>query len=147
MSARDNFTTEQIIEVLEACGGIVVYAAQRLGVHRNTLHNWIKDEPELKQAQEGTEETLLDIGEANLVKALKAGDWEATRFYLTTKGRKRGYGIRAEISGENGGPIRTAAEPPIDFSKLTTEEIEQYVRITEKASVQSGGGEAGAGKS
>ena len=129
---RDRWKNEQIISILEANGGIVVYAAQKMGVHRNTLSRWIKEDAELTEATHSVEEMLLDIGEANLIKGLRAGEWEPTRFYLSTKGRRRGYGIKAEITGENGGPIRTSVEPEIDFTKLSSEEIETYIRIKEK---------------
>lgn len=133
MKERENWTTEQIITVLEANGGIVLYAAQKLGVHRNTLSRWIKTEPALAEATGNTVEMLLDIGEANIIKGLKAGSWEETRFYMSTKGRSRGYGIKAEITGKDGGPVMMATEPPIDFTKLSTKEIETYLALVDKA--------------
>ena len=132
MIEREKWTTEQIIQVLEANGGIVLYAAQKLGVHRNTLDRWIKNEPELTKAAGDMTESLLDIAEANLIQMLKKGEWEPTRFYLSTKGRARGYGIKAEITGKDGGPVMMATEPPIDFTKLSTKEIETYLALVDK---------------
>ena len=125
-------THEQIVQALEASAGIVSIAAQKLGIHRNTLHRWMREDEQLAEAAQLIEEDRLDLAETGLIAKLKAKEWPAIQYYLTCKGKKRGYGFQVAVTGKDGGPVRTTSEPEIDFSKLTDDEIRQYLALVEK---------------
>lgn len=61
--------------------------------------------PELKEAFEDERESAIDFAESRLMSGINSGDPESIRFFLRTIGRRRGYGDRMEVSGENGGAI------------------------------------------
>ena len=46
------------------------------------------------------------MGEHALYKNVKDGDQKAIEFLLSTKGKKRGYSTRHEITGEDGAEIK-----------------------------------------
>jgi Bacterial regulatory protein, Fis family len=87
MTKRDLLTQEMIIEALRASAGIVSLAAQKIGVARQTVHQWISSEPELKAAVDDIREINLDLCEAGLMKLIAAGDRESIRFYLRCFGK------------------------------------------------------------
>lgn len=79
------------IEALTKTMGIVTQAAQAAGVTRATIYNWRKEDPEFDAACEECTEVGLDFAENALMKNIQAGDTQAIKFFLSTKGRKRGY--------------------------------------------------------
>lgn len=106
--------------VANACCGIMAEMADRLGVSRNSLYCWCKNDPEYRVAVEEAREQLLDLAETNL-RRLIAGvpkmtkdengeeqfaGWDvrpseqAIIFLLKTRGKKRGYVEKTEIDGQ-----------------------------------------------
>lgn len=79
--------------------------ARRLGVNRCTVADYIATFPEVKAAFEQERESMADYVEGQLIANIKAGDPESIRFFLRTIGRRRGYGDRMEVTGQNGGAI------------------------------------------
>lgn len=50
--------------------------------------------------------SLVDMAEIQLIKAVQEGNFKAVREVLRTLGKNRGYVERMEHSGNDGGPIR-----------------------------------------
>lgn len=86
-----------ILDAIRVTGGNVSAAANKLACSRRALYVWMNSDPELKQAREDAEESLLDMAEGKLYTAVKEGDMTAIIFTLKTKGKKRGYVERQEI--------------------------------------------------
>lgn len=128
MKRPDNST---IITTLSACGGIVLHAAERLGVARQTVHAWIAADPELKAAHDGVSEELLDLAESNVVTKIRAGDFDASKFYLRSKGRARGWGEHTKIEATVSTTV-TNPVPRVDYSMYTLEELEHLERLLAK---------------
>lgn len=80
-----------IAKALEATAGNLTLAATMLKCDRCTIWRRLQKSPALVAAKERAEESLLDIAEAQLKKAIGAGEAWAVCFFLKTKGRKRGY--------------------------------------------------------
>lgn len=100
-----NYTTEQFINAIPGTGGIISAIAKRIGCKWHTARNFIDTHPTVKQAYEAECEGVLDLAEVKLIETVKAGDFPAIKFYLTTKGKNRGYTERQEITGADGGEI------------------------------------------
>lgn len=111
MSTRPS--QEAIESALVASKGTVALAARALGVHFNTLHNWLKgvgrddlDLEHLAAVLAHEREQLVDQLELTAVDvALKDRDGPMLRFMLSTRGASRGYVLRQELSGPGGGPV------------------------------------------
>lgn len=90
------------IEALRKCGGLVSQAAKMVGIgNRGTIIEWRKKDAEFDaacdQAMVEAREMTLDMAESTLFRAIQAGDFAATKFFLKCKGRERGYDLRQEI--------------------------------------------------
>ena len=86
-----------MLEALERALGIVTTACSAVGINRSTHYQWMKDDPEYKQAVKDIDNRTLDFAESHLHKLIKEGNPAATIFFLKTKGKGRGYVERQEI--------------------------------------------------
>ena len=89
-----------MIEALEASLGVVTTACETVGISRKTHYEWLKIDPEYKEAVESVADIALDFAESQLHKQIKEGEVSSTIFYLKTKGKKRGYVERTEITAD-----------------------------------------------
>lgn len=126
-------------KVANACGGILSDIAANLGVERSTIYTWCNDDEQFAQALEDSRERFVDLAESNLRKLLPAfrpskrtrmaekrfAGWierpseTAIIFTLKTRGKKRGYVERQEVTGADGAELI----PP---RTLSPEEARQY---------------------
>lgn len=120
----------KVIEALRLSGGIKAAAAGELGVSRTTLYKFIDDYPEVGEALSEIDSEILDVAEAQVVKAIKTGEMQTVRWYLELKGKDRGYVRRVETTGKDGGPVET--QQKLDLSKLTDEELEILTKAAER---------------
>jgi predicted DNA-binding transcriptional regulator AlpA len=99
-----------IIEALEKSLGVVSTACKTVGVGRTTFYGWLKDDPEFAQQVDDIQNIALDFVESKLFENIKQGKTSEMIFYLKTKGKKRGYIERQEITGADGTPTNFQIE-------------------------------------
>lgn len=92
------------LEALEKALGVKTTACRSTGVGRTTVYDWIKEDEEFRKAVEEIEQVALDFAESKLHKQISDGNTSATIFFLKSKGKKRGYVERQEITGVEGTP-------------------------------------------
>ncbi len=102
---------------LEEKLGIVTYAAAEVGIHRRTVYDWQEADPAFAKAVREIDNRQLDFVEAALLKNIKNEDTRAITFYLSTKGRARGYTTRVEISGPHEGPVRSEVSVNVEEAR------------------------------
>ena len=95
---KTNTKKEAMLEALERWLGIVTTACNAVGIGRTTHYQWMKDDPDYKQAVQAIDGRVLDFAESHLHKLIKEGNPAATIFFLKTKGKNRGYVERQEIA-------------------------------------------------
>tara|TARA_R110000764_G_scaffold56629_1_gene123328 strand:- start:1793 stop:2161 length:369 start_codon:yes stop_codon:yes gene_type:complete len=91
-----------LIDALEKSLGVVTSACKSVGLNRSTYYDYYNSDPEFKKSVDELSNIALDFAESNLHKQIKDGNTSATIFYLKTKGKKRGYVERQEITGVEG---------------------------------------------
>jgi hypothetical protein len=93
-----------VIEAYQKAFGNVSIACKGGDISRFTFYDWLKKDPEFKAAIEALEpeEIFLDFVENALTQKIAKGDTTAIIFALKTKGRKRGYQERTEVTGAEG---------------------------------------------
>ena len=104
MGRKRKFKKQDILDALKGSYGIVSEVADKLGVDWHTADDYIKLWPETLQAQKDENERYLDLTELKCIERvkldfvegkaiarIKADDGAMIRFYLATKGKKRGY--------------------------------------------------------
>lgn len=99
------YTAQHFIEAIPGTGGIVSAIARKVGCDWNTANKWINDAPTVKRAYDAECEAMLDLAESTVLKNIKDGDTADAKWYLTKKGKRRGYGDSMELLGENGSPL------------------------------------------
>lgn len=96
---------KKVLEALEKSLGIVTVACKNVGVDRSQFYVWLKEDNEFAKAVDGMNDIALDFAESSLHKQIQSGVPVSTIFYLKTRGKKRGYIERTEITGEDGAPL------------------------------------------
>ncbi len=105
MSSTNSTRKKDLLDALERSLGIVSTACEKVGVDRKTHYNWLKDDPEYKEAVRAIEERTIDFAESHLHALIKDKNPAATIFFLKTKGKNRGYVERQEIEVSEPRPL------------------------------------------
>lgn len=96
-----------MIEALTKSLGIVTIACKEVGISRTLHYNWMNEDEDYRKAVEDVADVALDFAESMLHKQIQDKDTTATIFYLKTKGKRRGYIERSEITGVDGKDLHT----------------------------------------
>lgn len=105
MANSNQYRAQQFIDAIPGSGGIISVIAKRVGCAWHTANKYIKDYPTIKAAYADETESLVDLAESTVLKAIRDGDVGAAKWFLQTKGKARGYTERHEHTGADGGPI------------------------------------------
>jgi hypothetical protein len=100
------YTQEQMIKALEESRGLIAPAARKLGCSRDTIRSYLAEYEDIAQAMKDQTEAVTDMAEHALYQAILDREAWAVCFYLKCKGKERGYVERAELTGNNGGPVK-----------------------------------------
>lgn len=87
----------QIIEAIKDSFGIVSTIADRLDVSWHTADRLINSSEATKQAYNDSLERTLDNAESKMKEMIDNNDGQMIRYYLSTKGKKRGFTEKQEI--------------------------------------------------
>ena len=105
MSFTELTPKKTMLDALERSLGIVSTACEKAGISRQTHYNWLKDDPEYKEAVRAIEERTIEFAESHLHALIKDKNPAATIFFLKTKGKNRGYVERQEIEVNEPRPL------------------------------------------
>jgi hypothetical protein len=133
----DKYSPDEVIAALRASGGIRSIAASKLNCSRSTVTNYVDRYPQIAEALEDIEEGLLDLAEAKFIEHIEAGEKTCLLFYLSTKGKHRGYVKRLESTGKDGAQL-VPSRPQTDLSALSEEELIELERLLGKAEGSGG---------
>jgi hypothetical protein len=99
-----NFQKSDIKKAIEGSGGYISEIARRLKCDWHTANKYIK-EFELSEDLIVEDEKATDRAEIKLMQAIEDGEIAAIIFRLKTKGKKRGYVERQEVTGAGGDKV------------------------------------------
>ena len=119
-----SFTELQVLDAIKGSCGIMARVAKTLGCDWATARKYVERYESAGKAMSDELETVLDTAENNLFQAINAKDLDAIKWFLSRKGRSRGYADRTEHTGKDGGPI----------------EVEAPVWVIRKAAIETDGG-------
>lgn len=121
MVNKRQYKAHQFISAIPGTGGIVTVIANRVGCHRKTATWYIENYPTVKAAYDAEREAITDMAEGVVLgniqlahdkldekdnkKQVDSGD---AKWYLSRKGKNRGYTERTEITGADGGDLSIA---------------------------------------
>ena len=96
------FDRNKTIEVYSKKGCNVSATCSALQISRQTFYRHISEDEEFAIGIKNAFESVLDNVESKLLSKINDGDTTSLIFFLKTKGKKRGYVERQEITGANG---------------------------------------------
>ena len=107
----ERYTAQDFITAIPGTGGIVSAIARKVGCEWETARAWIDKYPTVKRAYDAECEAMLDLAESAVLRNIKLaaqgdGDTADAKWYLTKRGKRRGYGDSMEVTGEGGGAVR-----------------------------------------
>ena len=110
MNKSRHLKKESILKALEKSLGIVTVACKKTEIPRSTFYKWLNEDEDFAREVKDIENIALDFAESQLHKQISENSTSATIFYLKTKGKKRGYIERQEITGADGVPTNFQIE-------------------------------------
>ncbi len=119
---------EKFLDNFKLSLGNISISCEASGISRQTYYNWLKQDAEFQQTCKDIEERNLDLAEMKLLNAIREGKTAELLFYLKTKGKKRGYVERQEITGADGQQL---------FEVRIIDTADQLESITHEQSVPS----------
>ena len=91
MGRKKSIKEKDLLAAIEDSNGFVTTIAARLHCSWHAADNAIKANAAAMQAIKDEEEKTLDFVEGKAIKKINEGDGAMIRFYLATKGKKRGF--------------------------------------------------------
>lgn len=122
-----NKKKEDFVQAYELSGGNVSVSCKKVQISRETYYRWCRDDKEFNDKCREIDESLLDLAETMLMKAIKDGKTAELIFFLKTKGKIRGYVERSEVDVKDTRP---------DFSNYSTEELIGLIDNAENNNIQ-----------
>jgi len=110
MDKSRHIKKESVLKALEQSLGVVNMACKKADVPRSTFYKWLKEDEDFAKQVEDIDNIALDFVESQLHRQIADNSTTATIFYLKTKGKKRGYIERQEITGADGMPTNFQIE-------------------------------------
>ena len=125
----DRHTIPQIEAALHRANGRPAVAARILGISRQAMHERIVRTPHLREVIEEIEQTLLDLAEGAIIKAIRAGHFPTIKWFLDRRGRSRGYGRgrpaeTCSISQEQAEQLVLALGGDVEIYRKTLRELQ-----------------------
>ena len=108
------YKSTDFIVAIPGSGGITSTIAKRVGCDWATARNAIDSMPTVRESYDNECETVLDMAESVLLKNIKEGDSADAKWYLSRKGKGRGYVERTESTNHT-----------IDLRTLTDEQLDR----------------------
>jgi len=100
MGRKRKIKEKDLLENIAGSNGFYSIIASRLHVDWHTVDKAIKDSPAAQEAIKDETETTLDFVEGKAIERIKSGDGAMIRFYLATKGKKRGFTYDEKLDGD-----------------------------------------------
>jgi len=97
---RTRHSKKKMLQAMVESLGVVTDACKIAEICRATYYIWYKEDEDFRNEVDSIQDIALDLAESELHKHIKDGNITALIFYLKTKGKRRGYIERQEISAE-----------------------------------------------
>ena len=133
---------ETLINEIWRNKGKVSLVAERLGVTSRTIYNYAEKyatvQTALDDAHQHSMVLLVDTAETKVQHSVLEGERWAVLHTLNNspEAKRRGWGPRHEVTGADGGAMKTENHVSFDYSKLSAEQLAQLIAIAESATTE-----------
>jgi hypothetical protein len=97
-----------VLKAIKGSGAVMSTIAKRLDCAWYTARKYVNKWDATKQAYEDEEQMILDLAESKIYESINNGNTQDAKWLLATKGKKRGFTERQEITGADGGAVDIA---------------------------------------
>ena len=101
MGRKRGIKEKDLLAAIEGSRGIISTVAARLHVGWHTVERALQNSEKAREAMSDEEETTLDFVEGKAITKINEGDGAMIRFYLATKGKKRGYTYEEKLDDDD----------------------------------------------
>jgi len=108
--AKLKLTKQKIQKAIPECNGVKKHLAEKLGVDRQTIYRYFDRYPDLEDEAQEYLASITDQAEHHLIEAVKAGNSWAVRYWLSTRGKSRGYSTKQEATFNSSYPMQIITE-------------------------------------
>lgn len=88
-----------LLKALKMTNGIISPACEACRISRQTFYNWLNSDEKFRAKVDEINETAIDFVECKMFEGIRGGDVRLIQFFLTKKGRSRGYAPELETNG------------------------------------------------
>lgn len=92
MGRKKSYPKKLVIDAILNSNGIVSTIAQKLNCDWHTADSYIHKWEETIQAYNNETEKVLDFAESKIMESIRKGNTADAKWYLSKKGKARGYG-------------------------------------------------------
>lgn len=100
---------KEVIQAIFNAHGIISVAAQNLGLTRDALYKRMQANEKIRKAVRSARERMKDFAESKMYNHINSKNefisFHATKFYLSTQCKDRGYYTKVEKEQDNDAPI------------------------------------------
>jgi len=96
--------------------GNITALCQAVRISRKTYYRWLDSDDRFREQIQEQTEALLDFSESKLMQQINDGNTAALIFHLKTKGKRRGYVERQELTGADGERLAGAPTKPSELA-------------------------------
>lgn len=101
MGRKKSIKEKDLLAAIEDSNGFVTTIAARLHCSWHAADNAIKASAAAMQAIKDEEEKTLDFVEGKAITKINEGDGSMIRFYLATKGKRRGFTYEDKLEADD----------------------------------------------
>jgi hypothetical protein len=112
--AKD-FKVEDVLSAIDGSYGIMSTIAEVLNCSWITAKKYVEMYDEAKAAMLDEEQKALDMAENTVLRSIQMDNTQDAKWYLSKKGKARGYGDELAITGKDGSSLF----PPATSIKVT----------------------------
>jgi len=101
------------LELFPASAGSISKTCEKIGISRVTFYRWRETDKSFDRKFREAEESLIDWVETRLMKCIDQGNVTAIIFFLTNKGKGRGWKNQYQLTHEGGDahkPVRVVVQ-------------------------------------
>jgi len=132
-----DYALREVLEAIKGSAGLTSPVAKRLECAWDTAHKYINKWETTRRAFANEGEQVIDFAEQKVIEAIRDGDGVTIRWYLSTKGKGRGYTERHEVAGTGeDGAIKVEQ---VGLRKLTDDELGALAAIAERVARDKNG--------
>jgi len=107
---KESRTKSTVLAAIKGSGGVISTIAAKLSVDWHTAKKYVDKWEETRIALADESEKILDLAEVTLYDAIKEGNTQDAKWLLATKGKRRGFTERHELTGADGEDLKITYE-------------------------------------